>query len=212
METHKTHPHADLIKAWADGAKIQSRHLIDFDNVEQWSKWTDDGEPDWCDEDYQFRIKPDEPSNEPWKPKKDDWYHVVGMKGCVVKIRWTNNEQDNELYEAHNCFRTREEAEAAAERVKAALTGELKISAPNTENFQLDGKPLTDGEKALIRAIRLANVSDVHERGSILVVMDANGQRALYSTVAFSTAGNSALDETIRAALKRIKQEQEENK
>jgi hypothetical protein len=49
------HKHAELIKAWADGAKIQ-RCYIDCSNR---FLWEDDTEPEWlkfCD----YRIKPEE--------------------------------------------------------------------------------------------------------------------------------------------------------
>ena len=47
-----------------------------------------------------------------------------------------------------------EEAKHAVPRVKAALKGELKIPTPSDENFQLDGKPLTDIEKEAVRKFR----------------------------------------------------------
>lgn len=45
----KPHKHAKVIKAWADGAKVQSKNL---DGV-----WVDDNEP-WWDGLEHFRIKP----------------------------------------------------------------------------------------------------------------------------------------------------------
>ena len=45
------HKHADLIKAWADGANIELNLHGD---------WVDVPNPDWI-EVYQYRIKPDEP-------------------------------------------------------------------------------------------------------------------------------------------------------
>ena len=45
----KPHRHAELIKAWADGAEIQSKNLD--------GTWQDDNEP-WWDGLVHFRIKP----------------------------------------------------------------------------------------------------------------------------------------------------------
>ena len=45
----KTHKHADLIKAWADGANIELNLHGD---------WVDVPNPDWI-EVYQYRIKPE---------------------------------------------------------------------------------------------------------------------------------------------------------
>ena len=45
------HKHAELIKAWADGAQIQYNH---------WgSAWKDSTSPTW-DKNFQYRIKPEE--------------------------------------------------------------------------------------------------------------------------------------------------------
>ena len=45
----KPHKHAELIKAWADGAEIESK----TDNID----WFVDENPWWNDDDYEFRIK-----------------------------------------------------------------------------------------------------------------------------------------------------------
>lgn len=44
------HKHAELIKAWADGADIEVRYT---------SGWEDANPPLWCNQ-YQYRIKPEE--------------------------------------------------------------------------------------------------------------------------------------------------------
>lgn len=54
----KPHKHAELIKAWADGAQIQSRW--DMTNGKGWSDWRDESEtPEWFI-DWEYRIKPEE--------------------------------------------------------------------------------------------------------------------------------------------------------
>ena len=211
MKTPKSHTHAELIKAWADGAKIQSRHLIDFDNVEQWSKWTDDDEPDWCDEDYQFRIKAEEPINEPWKPKEGEAYYFLVSTGTVGKDYYHSSlDCDKDRVEIGNYFRTKDEAEAAIPRVKTALKGELKISAQNVEIFQLDGKPLTDGEKALIRALRCSRICRFYE-DFVVVEKHDNGVATHRPSLAFFT-DTPYHDARIKYAIEHIQKEQEANR
>jgi hypothetical protein len=53
----KPHKHAELIKAWADGATIERLWNDYNDRV---SSWLIDNEPDWS-EFEEYRIKPDEP-------------------------------------------------------------------------------------------------------------------------------------------------------
>jgi hypothetical protein len=48
---NKPHKHAEIIKAWADGAEIQWRDIFD-------GKWFDVGSPTWK-EDIEYRIKPE---------------------------------------------------------------------------------------------------------------------------------------------------------
>lgn len=59
--------------------------------------------------------------DERWKPKKGDEYFYVDKDGQVGEYHWVGFWFDNILFDFGNCFRTREEAEAAAERVKEAL-------------------------------------------------------------------------------------------
>ena len=72
METPKPHPHAELIKAWADGAKIQlkteSGEWVDV--VSNWSSWSVN---------YEYRVKPEKPSKKPWKPKKGEEYFFLSF-------------------------------------------------------------------------------------------------------------------------------------
>lgn len=46
------HKHAELIKAWADGAEIQSLHIVG-------DEWLDTRNPAWGSADFKFRIKPE---------------------------------------------------------------------------------------------------------------------------------------------------------
>ena len=47
----KPHKHAELIKAWADGAEIQYTSSLDYD------EWTDCPAPQWGEQSF-YRIKP----------------------------------------------------------------------------------------------------------------------------------------------------------
>lgn len=188
---NKPHKHAELIKAWADGAKIQywneSRH-----------EWVDKGDPcwyEWCE----YRVKP---SNEPWKPKKGEKYYylMISYSGFELYSTTCGKYNGDKIgIEMGNCFRTREEAVAAAERVKAALKGDF-ASDNNVarKEPELDGTPLTDGEKALIRALRNIRMSSENPWacGRIFSVLTEpmNGVQA----------------ESISNAFKQIQAEQEE--
>jgi hypothetical protein len=63
----KPHKHAELIKAWADGAEIERYDHEDKD-------WLDDEQPIWYEAD-EYRIKP-EPKPEP--VKKTMYLYFVG--------------------------------------------------------------------------------------------------------------------------------------
>ena len=63
------HKHAELIKAWADGAEIQIFSKL-------FNEWRFISEPDW-NKDYQYRIKPE--------PKPD-----------VIRLVIANNENGDE--------------------------------------------------------------------------------------------------------------------
>ena len=69
-------PHADLIKAWADGAEIESKYRD--------GRWTDCGSPMWV-EGGEYRIKP-----EP-KPDVVDYVRVGAFHRIVVcPLEWAN--------------------------------------------------------------------------------------------------------------------------
>jgi hypothetical protein len=72
------HKHAELIKAWADGAEIQIR-------ISNGRNWCDDSSPYWDGNHLEFRIKP-----EP-KPDVIDYACVIKnpMNHSMTKIEWT---------------------------------------------------------------------------------------------------------------------------
>ena len=192
----KPHPHAEAIKAWADGAKIQIKT--------ESGKWVDVAAnwPAWS-VNYEYRVKPEEPSNEPWKPKKAEYFFHVTHSGDVRSV--CGGYSDSvvmELVSFGNCFRTKEEAIAAAERVKAALKGDdvskkdaeikkltdeletLKIRCKNMQitkdqliasRAEMDS--LTEGETALIKAMRKVWKKEIPEYGQS--VLTEYGQSVL---------------------------------
>lgn len=224
----KPHPHAHWIKLWADGIPIEHKsgtgRWVDVINFSIMTM-----------PDIEYRIKP---SNDPWKPEEGGTYLYVNSCGEVYEKVWESSKIDEKHYENGNCFHLQDDAEATAERVKKAMKGttdvstnvgsnvgskdeeikalkdeleklKLKISAPNRTNFQLDGKPLTEGEIALIRELRNVNIYEVYEGDSLLVFNDEDdGLQVDGNAVAFDSVGRN---DEIRACLKKIKKEQELN-
>lgn len=56
-----------------------------------------------------------------WKPDVGDEYWYVSMLSETDSYHWYNDAHDNTLYSCGNVFKTKEEAIAAAEKVKALL-------------------------------------------------------------------------------------------
>lgn len=52
------HKHAEVIKAWADGAEIEYKYISSFTNT--WTEWKAKNNDGWIETDnYQYRIKPE---------------------------------------------------------------------------------------------------------------------------------------------------------
>ena len=240
METTKPkpHPHADLIKAWVDGAHIQY-----FD--EKRNVWDDCllNAPTWG-KDIKYRIKPEETSNEPWKPKLKDKYFILDLFAGEIRVKyyiWYDTTVDNALYRNHNCFRTEEEAEAAIPRVIDSLKGNDSLGSKKSLQLQLDvkdaeikaikkqleekeqrianqtvvdGKPLSDGEVALIKAMRKVWIKEIPKYGHSVLVYNKEGSMQMTPAnlcVAFITDGlisGIGTEDAIIEALKQIKKEQ----
>ena len=58
---------------------------------------------------------------QPWEPKENEELFFINSKGHVGVTTYINSKQSIDRIGFGNCFRTREEAEAALERVRAAL-------------------------------------------------------------------------------------------
>jgi hypothetical protein len=89
----KPHKHADVIKAWADGERVQAHNG---------KEWVDVTQPTWASH-YDYRIKPDEP-----KPPVVRWlwsnkdgvvslelmseYEAKGYPHYPIKLEWSRTE------------------------------------------------------------------------------------------------------------------------
>lgn len=83
----KPHPHAVLIKAWADGTPLQKRYPLARNAAQQradWHDFEDDFYPNWEADWIEYRIKPDP------KPDVIEFY---------VKMSFTELEMQGSYYE-----------------------------------------------------------------------------------------------------------------
>lgn len=65
-----------------------------------------------------------ETSNGRWKPEKNKLYWFINNCGIISSVPWYDDEADQKVYAVGNCFRTKEEAEFAVEKLK--VIAELK--------------------------------------------------------------------------------------
>lgn len=73
------------------------------------------------------------PSNKKWRAKKDDDYYFIRAEGTVCFDRENEAIVDNSRYDTGNYFKTREEAEFEAERLK--VIAELREFATPISEF-----------------------------------------------------------------------------
>lgn len=79
---NKPHKHAELIKAWADGAEIEARYIDDCDAI-----WVD-FQGDWDIEWLEYRIKP--------TPKPDKVKYGLVLNSLeYVRIHFCRNHLSN---------------------------------------------------------------------------------------------------------------------
>lgn len=138
--------HYDVFCAFANGAKIE----MSFGD----GRWEPNNDPAFH-EVREYRVKPSE--EQPvglWKPKEDEFFFYVDIS-LKVSEGLCNNFTNWGIFESGNCFRTYKEAEAAAERVRAAIKGKT-VEPKENPVASIDGKPLTDKEAYIIRQIRLS--------------------------------------------------------
>lgn len=149
--------HYYVLCAYANGEEIEvSRET---------NRWEAEKYPAFI-EDFNYRVKPNMQPAEPWKPKNGDEYFCVCSSGEVGEVYFddVNFTTDKKYIDFGNYFRTREEAEAARERVRAALKGgsvvKENLTTEPTEKLveSLDGHELSDAEKGVIRILRRCKV------------------------------------------------------
>lgn len=66
-----------------------------------------------------------------WKPQEGDIYWFISNSGLVGSSQWDNHYIDRERYLIGNCFKTKEDAEFAAEKLK--VIAELKEFAESKD-------------------------------------------------------------------------------
>ena len=60
-----------------------------------------------------------------WKPEYDDNWYFINPTGEVIERIWVNSQFDNLCLEFGNCFRTKEEAESARNKIKELLNNKV---------------------------------------------------------------------------------------
>ena len=69
--------------------------------------------------------RPEKPGR--WKPELEETFFIIvfiyGESFCVSELRWDGVDVDEETYRLGNCFQTREEAQAMADKLNALLKG-----------------------------------------------------------------------------------------
>ncbi len=56
-----------------------------------------------------------------WKPKYDENYYFINYKGMAMRNTWFNSVNEDTMFNFGNCFKTREEAEEARDKIKELL-------------------------------------------------------------------------------------------
>lgn len=72
---------------------------------------------------YDFDFKTKEVKKWRWKPKEGETYWIVNNRGFANSVTWHVDIFDELRFNFGNCFRTKEEAEVASERIRIALKG-----------------------------------------------------------------------------------------
>lgn len=65
-----------------------------------------------------------EPTPERWRAEKGEIYYYISSNCIICNVMDTHDGNDRENYSMGNYFRTEEEAQAMADRIKAMLKGE----------------------------------------------------------------------------------------
>lgn len=87
--------------------------------------------------------KANKPVNKVWKPKKGEVFYTVYADGSIYELTWLNNADRIKRYEIGNCFKTKNEAEFALEKLKVIT--ELKRYACEYNEEKINWQS-TDGK------------------------------------------------------------------
>ena len=82
--------------------------------------------------------KANKPKSKVWKPKNGELYCSCSWNGKVYSYCWSNDFFDEKNYLIGNCFKTKEEAENAVERLK--IRAELQRYADEHNDKLIDWK------------------------------------------------------------------------
>ena len=141
--------HYDMLCAFANGEEIEEKHRYTMN-------WFTTELPYFYPE-RDYRVKPSaEQRAEKLKPKKGEKLFYVSAFGIVKPFEFDGSIESNIIIDFGNYFRTREEAEAARERVFSAINKETLSKMETVES--LDGHKLSDAEKGVIRVLRRCKV------------------------------------------------------
>lgn len=158
-----------------------------------------------------------------WKPKKGEWFFAVreirfpksDPTNSIGMYSYHGDATDRKYFQTGNMFRTADEAVRAYKAAIQAVSeiflnlAEQKGEESEGEKALACGLHLSDGELALIRAIRKTGVLCTWKRKSAALVYEAAGELVSRNdVVAFFTDGTYADDDEIRAALDAISREQ----
>lgn len=80
--------------------------------------------------------KANKPKNKVWKPEENEKYYYLYSYGKIEEDTWDNANADRIRYEIGNCFKTREEAKFAIERLK--VIADLKRFALEHNGEEID--------------------------------------------------------------------------
>lgn len=80
----KPHVHAELIKAWADGEKIQLK--VPSPTVFSKSSWIDIDVPEWW-EYCEYRIKPEPPDTKKYSVEVGDVWQLSETEMCITVLK-----------------------------------------------------------------------------------------------------------------------------
>lgn len=86
--------------------------------------------------------KANKQKNKTWEPENDEKYYYAYSMGGVYSDYWTGSLEDKNRYLIGNCFKTKEDAEFAIEKLK--VVAELKRFAEENNECAIDWNDIQD--------------------------------------------------------------------